>query len=672
MKLTNYLLAFVVTISIFSCDDDTEIIRVPVVETETITETIIADSTAFALKNSNFVLQLLHYADVDSNEDRALQNVDDFGSLIRIFKNDATYGENSLIVTSGDIIIPGPRYFAAENNDLRALTGSNEPGHVDILFANSFGVMASAVGNHELDQGPGEFADAISSESRGDITFPGAEFPFLASNLDFSAESDFIIGVDGSEVAEIAGNMAKYAVKTIGGQEIGIVGVSTPTLPTITSTGGVTILGGPSNEDIAAEVQKSIDALTGSGVNKIVVLAHMQSIAVEKALASLLRGADIIVAGGSNTRMGDENDILYQGDASFNENYPFVANDANGDRVLVVNVDGDYKYLGRLVVGFDAEGKIIDETLTSLLNGAYATSSNNLNVALDQLNEILLAQSNNVVGQSDVFLDGRRSQVRTQETNLGNLTADSMLWYANLLNPDGDAEVKVALKNGGGIRTEVGRVVTPAGSTDPSEITFEAPENVTEGDLRAVLRFNNGLTRVTLTAAQLKDILEHGFSATGEGETPGRFPQVAGITVSFDASQSARTTFGNGARVIELKVGADEVVSGGVIQGDANRTFNVVTLNFLANGGDGYPYEDYRAEDGARYNRINYFYGSGFGDPEDFPDAKLSADPGKENTISNTGGEQDAFAEYMLEFYSTTPYNEAETPVSEDTRIIQL
>ena len=34
-----------------------------------------------------------------------------------------------------------------------------------------------------------------------------------------------------------------------------------------------------------------------------------------------------------------------------------------------------------------------------------------------------------------LYLDGRRSQVRTQETNLGDLTADANLWYANLLVP---------------------------------------------------------------------------------------------------------------------------------------------------------------------------------------------------------------------------------------------
>lgn len=81
------------------------------------------------MAQENFKLQLLHYADADGNEQNALDAVDEFSALIDYFQNDATYGSNTLTVTSGDIIMPGPRFYAAENNDVRNLTGSNEPGH---------------------------------------------------------------------------------------------------------------------------------------------------------------------------------------------------------------------------------------------------------------------------------------------------------------------------------------------------------------------------------------------------------------------------------------------------------------------------------------------------------------------------------------------------------------
>ena len=111
------------------------------------------------------------------------------------------------------------------------------------------------------------------------------------------------------------------------------------------------------------------------------------------------------------------------------------------------------------------------------------------------------------------------------------------------------------------------------------------------------------------------------------------------------------------------------VVSAGAIQGDPTRTFNLVTLNFLANGGDSYPITD---SDLSAPNRINFYEGLGFGEEVDFPDGNLGNDPGGNSTLSYTGGEQDAFAEFLLETHpSSDPYNEAETPISDDTRIIQ-
>ena len=74
----------------------------------------------------------------------------------------------------------------------------------------------------------------------------------------------------------------------------------------------------------------------------------MQQIQIEMALANLLTDVDIIVAGGSNTRMGDSTDSLFGTDDGFEmEVYPYETMDANGMPTLVVNVDGDYKYLGR-------------------------------------------------------------------------------------------------------------------------------------------------------------------------------------------------------------------------------------------------------------------------------------------------------------------------------------
>lgn len=653
------------------------------------------DSSSF-LCEDGFWLQLLHFADVDGNEATALDSVDEFSALVDGLRSDSEYGLSTLMVSSGDNVIPGPRWFAAENSAIRAITGSNEPGHVDHLWMNEFGVVASALGNHELDQGPGEFADATSSESRDGITFPGTRFPYLAANVDFSGDGDLEprTGIDGDDARLMERQVAGSAIVRVGSEYVGLVGASTPELVNITSLGDLTVSGSTAMiEELAAAIQPAIDELTATGINKIIVLAHMQQLSIEKALAELLTDVDIIVAGGSNTRMGDATDSLFPGDTAFAEPYPFQATDADGNSTLIVNVDGDYKYLGRLVVAFDESGNVIPESLDEAVNGAWASTAENVTlvngIANDQVvltrdtvRMVIETQFENVVGHTDVFLEGRRSEVRTQETNLGNLTADSMVAYAENCT---ELTSVLALKNGGGIRAEIGNAVTTGVMTE-----FFPPFNdglnvdsgdVSEGHFRGTLRFDNGLVVFDVSGAELRTLLEHGLAETEAGATPGRFPQVGGISFGFDPSLAA------GSRITDLwvdtAIDADNTPDtalfiGGVAQAAASNTYQIVTLNFLANGGDDYPFAALAAP-----NRRQIYNTVGFGDPDvddndvpDFPDFPVltACDFGMQSNFSYTGGEQDALAEYFLANFpdSATPFNVADTAPANDRRIQDL
>ncbi len=635
-----------------------------------------------------YTLQLLHYADIDGNEETALSSVDEFSALVNAFSNDAKYSASTLVLSSGDNIIPGQRFYAAEQKAIRALTGSNEPGHFDIALMNAFNTKASALGNHELDASPKEFFDALRSESKNGVTFPGAHFPYLSANIDFSTDkyAAKIIGKDGADSAELAGKLAAYTTVVVNGEKIGIVGASTPLLDTITDIGDMTLYPeqGLDIPALAGKIQESVDALTASGVNKIIVLAHMQQISIEKQLARHLHDVDIIVAGGSNTRMGDANDALFTGDDRFVEDYPYMTATKDEKPIVVVNVDGDYKYLGRLVVDFDEKGELLLGNLDKKISGVWASIPANVKkVQGTPIAEVLTLQKTmqgiikkqfgNVIGYTSVYLDGRRSHVRTQETNLGDLSADANLWYANRMAKE---HVDISFKNGGGIRTEIGTAIVPPGTNDPSEIIYNAPKAnkeagtkdgaITEGHMRAVLRFDNGLVTLSLTAEELKMIFEHGVAGVAPGKTQGAFPQVAGMHLVFDASKDA------GNRIVRLDIvdenGAvkDRVIEDGKIKGDAKRRFRMVTLNFLANGGDGYPFDKLSDP-----QRRNLYEGTGYGEKEDYPDENLDKDPGKNSSFSKTGGEQDAIAEYLQAHHATaeTAYANAETPRKKDIRI---
>jgi len=581
-----------------------------------------------ATQYSPFKLQLLHTADMDGTAG-ALQNVEAFSSILNTLRSQ--FPENTLVLSSGDNYIPGPRFAACADESLTAIIGIAGEGRCDMAFLNAMGFQASVVGNHDLDTGTDGFAGIISPEVNtvtGE-TYSGAQFPYLSANLDFSTDANVagLVTSDGQAAADINGRLAAYTVIDVHGETIGVVGATTPILADITDTGDITITPEDATDipALAAEIQVPVDALTSLGINKIIVLAHMQQIAIEEELATLLSDVDVIVAGGSNTILADSTDSLRDGDVAAGT-YPLVFDSASQEPVLVVNTDGDYRYLGRLVGAFDLQGRIILDSLNEQINGAYASNEEGLNnvgnpapieavsVVATALSDVLAVRDGNILGNASVFLDGRRNQVRTEETNLGNLTADANLALAQ----------QVAGKEAG---------------------------DISQFDIETALSFNNGLTLLTVTAAELQELIEHAVSATEDGATPGQFAQVGGVKFSFDPSLEPNSRVQSLAVVDSNGSVTDTVVANGALQGDASRTFRVVTLTFLADGGDSYPFPE--------TDRI------------DLEGNVLT--PVGSSSFAGDGSEQDALAEYLLSNTSDdAPFATQETPIEEDQRIQNL
>ena len=365
--------------------------------------------------------------------------------------------------------------------------------------------------------------------------------------------------------------------------------------------------------------------------------------------------------------MADDTDTLRAGDEADGV-YPIINTAADGNPIAIVNTDGNYRYVGRLIVDFDENGVIIPESINPEISGAYATDDKGVAAVngtadpevveiADGLSEVIAEQDGNIFGNSEVFLNGIRGDVRTEETNLGNLTADANLALAQETDPD----VVISIKNGGGIRDSIGNIIAPPGSTSADDVITSPTQanelagkeegDISQLDISNSLRFNNGLTLLTVTADELVEIIEHGVAATGEGETPGQFPQVSGIEFSFDPSLPS------GDRVQSLAIKdeqgniIDTVVEDGELVGSGDRTFRIVTLGFLADGGDDYPFPN-----------------------RDSVDLDLEeADPRTGNaTFAPDGTEQDALGEYLFDNFSETSFDSEDVPPEEDTRIQNL
>jgi 2',3'-cyclic-nucleotide 2'-phosphodiesterase (5'-nucleotidase family) len=379
-------------------------------------EGIIDDSVAggvgvYEINPPSFRLQVLHASDMEADTS-SVAAAPQFAALVDKIE-DAPGNNASITIGAGDCFIPGA--FLSAGNDASTKTslktalgfvfGYNatsvdlreNPGRPDIAIMNSIGFDATCIGNHEWDLGASEFANIVLPDPRTSKTSMrhyGAAFPFLSANLDFSADSTLNSrytssirntgafaphpneNYPGISASPTNAKLAKSAIIERGGEKIGVLGVTPPDLASISSPGLVTVTGPtgavvvfPRTYDIdalAAHLQPTIDALVTAGCNKIVMATQLQQIDNEKLLAGKLRHVDIIVAGGPGTIMGKPGTVLQPGD-SIAENYPFTATDLDGRTVAIVSGEGQYQYLGRLVVDFNAAGHItgIDSVIRS-------------------------------------------------------------------------------------------------------------------------------------------------------------------------------------------------------------------------------------------------------------------------------------------------------------------
>jgi alkaline phosphatase len=665
-----------------------------------------------------FDLQVLHASDLEGGVD-ALDRAPNFAAIVDKLEDNELV-DASITLSAGDNYIPGPFFSAAGDasfgpvfnelyNTFYGLTGAQQyadlgavGGRVDISIMNVIGFDASAVGNHEFDLGSDAF-EQIIEEDFGDTTdladdgWVGAQFPYLSSNLDFSGDADLGNLFTSSILANTAfetgpfesasglSSTPKLAPATfidVGqGEKVGVVGATTQLLDTISSPTGTIVIGPQSNDmpALAALIQPQVDTLEAMDIDKIVLVSHLQQISLEEELVTLLDGVDIVIAGGSDTLLANTDDDLREGDVADGQ-YPLITQDAAGDPAVIVSTDGEYSYVGQLVVRFDDEGELVRrrgrgplEDLGDLelaMNGPVKTEAEDVadiwgledpfaegskgdlvTDLVDAAQNVVIAKDSNVVGETTVFIEGRREKVRTEETNLGDLTADANLALARTVDPT----TAVSIKNGGGIRAEIGEVGDDGTLLPPqaNPLSGKLLGQISQLDIENSLRFNNELSLITVTAAQLEAIVEHSVAATAPGATPGQFPQIAGMAFSFDPDSPVGSRVESLAIVDDAGAVVDVVVENGALQGDANRQIRVVTLNFLAGGGDGYPFPD----NGTRVDLVG-----------------TVTDPGS-FAWAAPGSEQDALAEYLATNHGigdSTPFSEAETPPSGDERIQNL
>ena len=195
-------------------------------------------------------------------------------------------------------------------------------------------------------------------------------------------------------------------------------------------------------------------------------MSQLQGVAFDKQLLALTHGIDLAVAGGGeelleNPAIPNTTEFLPGESEGIGGTFPLTQADTNGRTVYIVTTTGQYRYLGRLDVQFDAAGEVtsVDTSdsyirrvipKTAQSDAASITDS----VALDPGIEstvvtpvnTCIAALNNPILRTEVVLDTSRGTFNTTthteapgnrrtETNTGNSVGDAFLRAYDVYGP---------------------------------------------------------------------------------------------------------------------------------------------------------------------------------------------------------------------------------------------
>ena len=513
-----------------------------------------AQDTPQPISADTFTLTILHNNDGESkllpDEDAGFPGVARFATQVKLMQAAAAAaGSGVVTLTSGD------NFLASQ--ELGISLARDGALYDSVALSGLYDAMA--LGNHDFDFGPDVTARFIEGFD--------PTVTFLSANADFSGEPVLQALVD-------SGALAASTVVETDGQQVGVIGAVTPLLPNISSPRNVVI------SDVLAAVTAEAQSLAAQGVNKIILVSHLQGVSEEIALVADLAGVDVVIAGGGDDLLRNEGDTCMP-DEETDKPYPLLVKDSTGTEVPVITAPGGYRCIGALTLVFDGDGNIVSHTGRSVgVSFDVAPDPAVQSGVIEPLAAAVAEVDADVIGQSEVDLDGRRAMVRTGSTNQGNLHADALRATAtNLAENFGTPVPDAAIQNGGGIRNDA---VIPAGE-------------ITTGDTWDIAPFGNFAVVGEVPRETFHVLLERAVDRIpGAG---GQFPQVSGFTFTYDPSAPARESdragdcslVGNpGSRIREVTLddGTAIVRDGAVVPGDP---VVLATIDFLANGGDCYP-----------------------------------------------------------------------------------
>lgn len=393
---------------------------------------------------------------------------------------------------------------------------------------NVMGYDAMTAGNHDFNYGYDRLKEIEKT----------LKFPILSANVKTKDKKDAF---------------KPYMIKEVKGIKVGIFGLSTPETATKTNPKNVE---GVTFENPIETSKKMVQELKKENVDMIIALGHIgldeNSEFTSKKIIEAVDGIDLFIDGHSHTLLKDgmvvKNTLIAQ-TGNYGQNLGVVEIGFKDKKIV------DKK--ASLITKNDVKPAVVppadndkkpekDQIKAEPAGKMYLEPNKAVLESIKKSKDEMKSVTGQVIGKTTVELEGKRENVRSRETNLGNLLADAM---------KEETKADLAITNGGGIRDSI----------DVGDITKE--------EVLKVLPFGSYIITKEVKGEDLVKVLEHATDAYPNVE--GKFPQVSGITFKIDMSKE------KGSRVTDIMVNGQKL--------DLNKMYVVATSDFIANGGDGYP-----------------------------------------------------------------------------------
>lgn len=231
---------------------------------------------------------------------------------------------------------------------------------------------------------------------------------------------------------------------------------------------------------------------------------------------------------------------------------------------LIAQTGAYFSNAGIVKIFYEPDSRKIVNTVGHVISSADAEAYESNWEVSKTIEDIEARQKpvlNQVVGKTDVPLEGSAIKTYTEETNLGRVITSA---YLETTGAD------IAFENCGGIRASI------------------AAGDITKGSVIGVSPFGNYLVTKKITGADLKSILEKSLEMgannlkayqEGKHEWPanggGSYLQIGGMKVAYDPARSLNN------RLVSVDIGGAPL--------DLDSTYTVVTNQFVASNASKYP-----------------------------------------------------------------------------------